>query len=285
MAFKDLLLVLRSFPTSTADETIQRCVGLAAAWGARISAVAFGIVPKASANPLRHALIDIAAVVAEQSNTSMADAERMLSLFRDAAGKQGAFGSALLEKCELAQVAARLVEHARLRDLAILPVPADDYLAHDDLNLIAETMVFESGHPTLVLPKATAGQPDAFDTIAIAWDGSHVAARALADARPLLAAARSVRILTVANKKTAAAVRSAPAVVEHLAVHGIQAVADSVTAAGRKTEAVFTDYAREHAVDLIVMGGYGHSSLRNFVLGGATRSLLAAPPTALFLSH
>jgi nucleotide-binding universal stress UspA family protein len=284
MAFKDLLLVLRSYPTPTPNETIQRCVDLAAIWRARLSAVAFGILPKASANPLRHALIDISAVVAEQSNTSLADAERMLGLFRGAAIKQGVFGAALLEKCELAQVAARLIEHARLRDLAILPVPADDYLAHYDLNLVAETMVFESGHPTLVLPRAT-GRPDVFDTIAIAWDGSHVAARALADARPLLAAAKSVRILTVANRKTVAAVRSAPALVEHLEVHGIRAAADSVAAAGRKIEAVFADYAREHAVDLIVMGAYGHSSLRTFVLGGATRSLLAAPPTPLFLSH
>jgi nucleotide-binding universal stress UspA family protein len=94
-----------------------------------------------------------------------------------------------------------------------------------------------------------------------------------------------VRILTVANKKTAAAIRSAPALAEHLAAHGAAAVVDTVTSRGRGIGAVFADYAAEQAIDLILMGAYGHSRLRDFILGGATRSLLAAPPTPLFLSH
>src|ERR1700751_6076196 len=104
MAFKDLLLVLRSYPTPTPDETIVRCVDLAASWRARLSAISFGIVPKASANPLRHMLIDISAVVAAESNSSAADAQRMLATFRGAAQQRNVPGAAIFEKCELANV-------------------------------------------------------------------------------------------------------------------------------------------------------------------------------------
>jgi nucleotide-binding universal stress UspA family protein len=65
----------------------------------------------------------------------------------------------------------------------------------------------------------------------------------------------------------------------------VRVVVDSVTSAGRGIEAVFADYVVRHDADLIVMGGYGQSRLRQFVLGGATQSLLSVPPTALFLSH
>jgi nucleotide-binding universal stress UspA family protein len=286
MAFKDLLLVLRSFPTPTPDETILRCVDLAAAWGARLSAISFGIVAKASGNPLRHVLIDIAATVAAESNTSAADAERMLATFSNAAQQRNVPGAAILETCELAQIHQVLVEHARLRDLTILAVPADDYLSSYDLNLFAKTMVFDSGRPALVLPKASTDQDSlAFDNIVVAWDGSKPATRAVADALPLLRAAKAVRILTVANKKTVAAVRSAPDLAAHLAVHGIEAVVDSVTSAGRTIDAVFADYVTLHGAALVVMGGYGAPRLRKFILGGATQSLLMNPPTTLFLSH
>src|SRR5580658_810264 len=99
MAFKDLLLVLRSFPTPTPDETILHCVDLAAAWRARLSAISFGIVAKGSGNPLRHVLIDISATVAAESNTSAADAQRMLASFRDAAHQRDVPGAAILETC------------------------------------------------------------------------------------------------------------------------------------------------------------------------------------------
>ena len=286
MAFKDLLLVLRSYPTPTPDKAILRCVDLAASWQARLSAIACGILAKGSRNPLRHVLIDIAATVAEQSNTSAADARRLLETFSTAARQRNVLGAAIFEECELANIAPVLIEHARLRDLAILPIPDHDYLASYDLHLFAEAMIFDSGHPALVLPQSSIdGEALAFDTVVVAWDGSRPAARAIADALPLLAAAKAVRLVTVANRKTVAAIQSAPALADHLATHGIKAVVDSVTSAGRRIEAVFADYVAAHRADLIVMGGYGQSRLRQFILGGATQSLLSAPPTALFLSH
>jgi nucleotide-binding universal stress UspA family protein len=286
MAFKDLLLVLRSYPTPTPDATIARCVDLAASWQARLSAIACGILARGGRNPLRHVLVDIAATVAEQSNTSASDARRMLEVFSHAARQRGVMGAAIFEECELANIGSVLVRPARLRDLALVPVPAEDYLSAYDLHQFAESMVFDSGHPALLLPKASTERDGlAFDTIVVAWDGSCPAARAVGDALPLLGAAKAVRILTMVNRKTAAAGRSAPELAAHLAVHGIDAAVDCVTSGGRGVEAVFADYVAQHEADLIVMGAFGQPRLRQFILGGATEKLLSAPPTALFLSH
>jgi nucleotide-binding universal stress UspA family protein len=288
VAFKDLLLVLRSFPTPTPETTIERCVELAAAWGARISAVACGVVPRGSKTVLRHVLIDITAVLAEQSNTSVADAEAMLGNFRAAAEKRSVFGTTVLEKCELAEVSSILVAHARLRDLAILPVPDEDYLSSYDLHGYAEALVFDSGRPTLVLPQAgkvTGASASAFETVVVAWDGSRASTRAIADALPLLRRAKATHILTMANRKTRAAVHTAPALAAHLAMHGIEAVVASVASGDRTIEVVFADYAASCGADLIVMGAFGQSRLRDFILGGATQMLLSDPPTALFMSH
>ena len=286
MAFKDLLLALRSFPTPTPDTTIDQCVDLAAAWGARISAVACGIVPRGSKNALRHVLIDISAVLAEQSNTSVADAEAMLRHFRSVAESRSVFGKTMFEKCGLADVAGLLVDHARLRDLTILPVPDEDYLSAYDLRFYAEALVFDSGRPALVLPQApkVAGA-DRFKTIVLAWDGSRAATRAIADALPVLRRAKAVHIFTVTNRKTLPATRTASSLAEHLSAHGVKAVVASVLAADRKIDVVFADYAQSCDADLIVMGAFGHSRLRDFILGGATQSVLSDPRIALFFSH
>ncbi|WP_428667220.1 universal stress protein [Reyranella sp.] len=210
----------------------------------------------------------------------------MLRNFRAAATKQSVFGTTIFEKGELADVSGIVVDQARLRDLAILPVPGEYYLSAHDLHFYAEALVFDSGRPTLVLPQARkAAAASAFEAVVLAWDGSRPSTRAIADALPTLRRAKATHILTVANRKTLAATRTAPALAAHLATHGVEAVVASVASAGRTIEVVFADYAASCGAGLIVMGAFGQSRLRDFILGGATQRLLAAPPTALFLSH
>jgi nucleotide-binding universal stress UspA family protein len=68
-------------------------------------------------------------------------------------------------------------------------------------------------------------------------------------------------------------------------MHGVQAAIDIVDANGRDIGDIFTDYVRSQNADLLVMGAFGHSRVRDFVLGGATRSMLRQPALPLFLSH
>ena len=119
----------------------------------------------------------------------------------------------------------------------------------------------------------------------VAWDFSRAAARALADALPVLEQAKRVRVVTVSHEKALDASQSAAAVSKHLAAHGLTVTLDSVDAAGRDIGDVLELYVASCNADLLVMGAFGHSRVRDFILGGATKSMLARPPLPVFLSH
>ena len=118
--------------------------------------------------------------------------------------------------------------HARLRDLTIVPVPE----SYDQW--YAEAVIFGSGRPTLVLPESPRARPFELGTVAVAWDFSRAAARAVSDAMPLLEKARKVRIVTVTNEKKLDSKHSAEALAKNLARHGIDVVLDKVDADGRR---------------------------------------------------
>jgi nucleotide-binding universal stress UspA family protein len=119
----------------------------------------------------------------------------------------------------------------------------------------------------------------------VAWDFSRAAARAISDAMPVLELAKQVRIVTVVNEKALDTRRSAEELARNLARHGIDVVLDKVDAKGRSIGDVLETYTGSHSVDLLVMGAFGHSRLREFILGGATRSLLSKPPLPILFSH
>jgi nucleotide-binding universal stress UspA family protein len=145
-------------------------------------------------------------------------------------------------------------------------------------------LIFESGHPVLMIPR-TMPKPFALRKVTVAWDFSRPAARAVADALPLLAMARLVHIVTVVNEKRIDTTRSGPELAKHLARHGVEVILETVEAAGRSIGETLESCAKSHESDLLVMGAYGHSRLREFVLGGATRSMMFQPPLPVLLSH
>jgi nucleotide-binding universal stress UspA family protein len=148
---------------------------------------------------------------------------------------------------------------------------------------VAQTVIFESGRPAIILQSGTAKAK--LDTIVVAWDGSRPAARAVADAMPVLSLANTVQILTVVNEKESAVSGSGVDLTRHLKVHGIEARMEEVDAGGAAIGAVLEQCVRRLSADLLVMGAYGHSRVREFLLGGATQSVLRAPPVPVFLSH
>jgi nucleotide-binding universal stress UspA family protein len=91
--------------------------------------------------------------------------------------------------------------------------------------------------------------------------------------------------VTVTNEKAIESPRSLAELGRHLARHGIDATLESVDAAGRPIGQVLDAFVRAHDADLLVMGAYGHSRVREFVLGGATKSVLARPSVPTLLSH
>jgi nucleotide-binding universal stress UspA family protein len=172
-----------------------------------------------------------------------------------------------------------LVEYGRLRDLIIVPVPQ----AYDQW--YAEAVIFGTGKPTLVLPEGQRTQPFELKTAVVAWDFSRAAARAVADAIPILENAREVRVVTVANEKALESKHSGEELAKNLSRHGIDVILDSVDAARRPIGQVLEAHIASCNADLLVMGAYGHSRLREFILGGATQSMLSNPPIPILFSH
>ena len=149
----------------------------------------------------------------------------------------------------------------------------------------AESIVFGSGRPLVILPPRGRTREFALGTVVIAWDGSRPAARAVADAPPMLERAKEVRILTVVNEKELGSESPAAELSRYLERRGIAAKSDCVDAAGRQISEVFKSYLTSNQTDLLVMGAYGHSRVREFILGGATLSMLSKPPVPILLSH
>ncbi len=170
---------------------------------------------------------------------------------------------------------------ARVHDVAVLD--AVDSVVDLD-RALAERVLFDSGRPVIIVPE---GHPGFRCRRAIvAWDGSGVAARAVADAMPLLRAADQVEIVSVVGEKDMARLVPGAELAPHLARHGVKVEVKSLPMGGAGGVAqVLRGHASLLHADLIVMGAYRHSRFQEMLLGGVTRSLLETSPVPLFLSH
>jgi nucleotide-binding universal stress UspA family protein len=175
--------------------------------------------------------------------------------------------------------------YARHSDLAIVGRPAKDVLGDVHTPLI-EGALFDSGRPVLVVPPGWRGS-EVGQRIVVCWNAGREAARALADATPLLAAASSVVVVTVDAKPSASRHGEMPGIdiATHLARRGIPTEVRNTDSLGRSDAQAVLDEARAAGADLIVMGGYGRSRLSEMVFGGMTRDMLARSPLPLLLSH
>jgi nucleotide-binding universal stress UspA family protein len=166
---------------------------------------------------------------------------------------------------------------ARHFDLTVVEQP-DDAVGSGSM---VEAALFGSGRPILLVPNNHTA-PAQLGTVLIAWDESATAARAVADALPLIEMADRVELVTVAEPRSDGP--SATRMVDHLRHHGIEVRAVELPAGGRIAE-VLLAHAADQSADLLVMGGYGHSRLREFILGGTTRTMLASMTVPTLMAH
>ena len=277
MAFKDILVALNSYPDPTPVSAVEDAVSIAAVLGAHLAALSCETRVQLPGHFISTSIVS--GIIAGEAGKSRKNAQELLAAFDAAAEKAGILHETILEKCLTLEVPDILVEYARLRDLTILPMPE----ASDQW--YAEAIIFGSGRPTLILPEKAKRRPFQLGTVAVAWDFSRAAARAISDALPMLELAKQVRIVTVVNEKALGSKRSGEELARNLARHGIDVVLDNVDARGDAIGAVLESYTASRGADVLVMGAYGHTRLREFVLGGATRSLLSKPPLPILLSH
>ena len=174
---------------------------------------------------------------------------------------------------------------AASRDASISPSwPRPNRTTDAVEELIAESTLFESGRPVIVVPYIQKA-PLKLDRVMVCWDGSRQATRAIADAMPLLERAGQVELVIVANERGKQDEIAGADMGQHLARHGLKVDVNRITDGDIDVADALLSHAADAGVDFMVMGGYGHSRLREFVLGGVTRSILRSMTVPVLMSH
>lgn len=169
----------------------------------------------------------------------------------------------------------RFSEIARCHDLSIVE-------ASELSRQLSETLLFGSGRPLVLFPATSVCSR--VDTIAIAWDGSATAARALSCARIFIERATKVQVISVPDDKEIDEANRA-LLIASLKHSGFDVEDVSIQAGGETATAAIQSAALERKADLLVAGGFGHSRLREFILGGVTRELLVKAELPVLLAH
>ena len=175
-----------------------------------------------------------------------------------------------------------LALHGRYADLLVL---GQDDPESDSAGLL-EAVVFDSGRPVLAIPFA-----GSFKTIGkrvlVGWNASREASRALHDALPLIAKAETATVFLANPTRGLDGHGEEPGadIARHMVRHGLKVEVAKVIADDVPDSALLLNHASDMGADLLVMGAYGHSRLREFILGGMTRSLLREMTVPVLLSH
>ncbi len=170
---------------------------------------------------------------------------------------------------------------ARRFDLVVVGQPRPDVDSAEEL--LIEAALFDSGRPVVVVPYIHKG-PAKLENMALCWDGSRAAARAMNDALPLMRRAKSIDIVLIRHATERGEIEGAD-IAQHLARHGLPITLTEVPQGEVDVGNTILNYLADHAIDLMVMGGYGHSRLREQVFGGTTRTVLASMTTPTLMSH
>jgi nucleotide-binding universal stress UspA family protein len=172
-----------------------------------------------------------------------------------------------------------IATEARLSDLVVFDAPADAKDA--SLQPAMEAALLHGRTPLLLLPHRTTAIVGT--KVAIGWDGGAAAAHAIGAAIPLLARAASIEILNV-NTGPIDTVQM-DRLRDYLRLHGLTSVEHGINPGGQGTASALIDGATRGGAGLLVVGGYGHSRLREMVLGGVTRHLFANATLPVFMAH
>jgi nucleotide-binding universal stress UspA family protein len=170
--------------------------------------------------------------------------------------------------------------HARYADLVVLAQPRAAF--ESDL---VHAVLMQSGRPALIVPSI--GAPTLGERVLVAWKESRESARALADALPLLAHAKAVRVVSVSAERdeTARETLADKDVVAWLARHGVEAAVRHQVAEDVDAGNLLLSRAADFGADLVVMGAYSRPRLSEVVLGGVTRLMLQSMTVPVLMSH
>lgn len=279
MALKDLLVVVDDTPAAAArvDVAAQLAVrhdahvtGLYVIVGATIPAYVEAELPEA--------------VRQEQRRLLEEQAESAAALFDE---RMRRFGLSDRSEWRVARgnPADAVAVHGRYADLVVVG-QLDPRRDRDLPAVLPQDLVFDCGRPLLVVPYA-GSFPTVGERVLVGWNASREAARAVGDAMPFLATASRVIVMAVNPRNGAAGLGDEPGadIARHLSRHGCRVEAAHISTEQIEPGDTVLNAISDESCDLVVMGAYGRSRLRELVLGGMTRYMLQHMTVPVLMSH
>lgn len=272
MTYKTILVHLDENPRRA--ERLQ----LAATLAGRFDAHLVGLFALGAARIPSYALAEAGPVIRDIEERRRGQAARAAEEEFRQAERRGGGKSEWRLSTQDAAAAVRL--SARYADLAVLGQPQPDQGLERSF---VEEVILSAGRPVLMVPYA--GRfADTGKRVLVAWNAGREAARAVTDALPLLGKAQAVEVVAFGAEGDHGEVPGADLAL-FLARHGVKATAARQSAPGVDIGNQILSRAADVNADLIVMGAYGHSRLRELALGGATRSVLDAMTVPVLMAH
>jgi len=262
------------------DASGPYAISIAETFGAHVSAVAFSYEPVIP--PTIMGSIPASLVESQRAENDKAASEARAK-FDEAARRAGVSFDSRILTASLPGSADQFGAIARRFDLSVVGQAEPGRLAGAQ-ELVAESALFSSGRPVVLVPYIQKTGLK-LERVMLCWDASRTAARAIADALPLLARAKTIDVVMVASERPKSDDVPGADIGQHLARHDLKVEVKRIVATDSDVASTILSHAADTSADFIVMGGYGHSRLREFVLGGATRGLLSALTVPVLMSH
>jgi nucleotide-binding universal stress UspA family protein len=263
----------------THDPAGQYAISLADAFEAHVMGVAFSfdpVIPGIVMGGIPPEFIESQRIESDKR------ARAAVARFEHAAKLAGVSAETRIISASISGAADELGRLARRFDMVVVGQAEGDKAMPDEV--VDEGVLFESGRPVIFVPYIQKIGLK-IDRVMVCWDGSRAATRAVADSIPLLQKAKMVEIVLVTTKGFKADEAPGVDLAKHLARHGLDVNLKRITSPEIDVASTILSYAADSSADMIVMGGYGHSRLREFVLGGVTRSILETMTVPAFMSH
>jgi nucleotide-binding universal stress UspA family protein len=260
------------------DFAADYATSIAATFGAHVAGIAFLYEPVIPDGTLGGIPVDLIELQREENSKA---ANAAVGRFEAATKTAGVSAETRVLDATLGGAAALFGQIARRFDVAVVGQAQREHGASEELMI--EGALFESGRPVVVVPYIQK-QGLTLDRVLACWDGGRMSARAIADAMPFLERAKAVEIVIVAEERKNDEITGAN-MTEHLARHGVTANVKRIARGDLAIADVILDYAADSGADFMVMGGYGHSRLREFILGGVTRGILGSMTVPVLMSH
>jgi nucleotide-binding universal stress UspA family protein len=274
---KDILV---NIPVGAASSPVlDYAVSIASAYDAHISGVAFAYEPVVPGTVFDGVAASIIATYRAESEKA---GQAAVSKFDELARRAGVSADSHLLEAGPTGAGELFAQVARHFDLAVVAQADPEQDSPEEL--LPEAALFGSGRPILIVPYIQKTGLK-LDRVMVCWDGSRAAARAIADASPFLERSKSIDVVTVSKSQGARNELPGFDIAHHLARHKLKVDLKRIVSRDVDVPSVLLSHAADTAADLVVMGGYGHSRLREFVLGGATRGLLESMTVPVLMSH